>query len=163
MTKFRENDTLLLRILRIGVDIMNAKQRMAAFDKLNRKMRRFFDSYFSELALTGIQAMALHYIIIESAHHDVFSKDLEAYLDIKGASVTSLLNTLEHNGYLTRECLAEDARFKRLALTDKTRAIASDLQEMMDRYIDNIFLGVDEKDLTAFDGVIQQMTHNVSQ
>lgn len=141
---------------------MNEKKLMESFDKLNRRIRRYFDSYFSSLSLSGVQALTLHYIITESAHRDVFSKDLEQFLDIKGASITSLINTLERNGYLRRESLPEDARYKRLVLTDRSRALAPELLEMMAACTHTMFTGIEETQLAAFDAVMQQMTQNIS-
>ena len=45
---------------------MDEKKLMEKFDRLNRRMRRYFDSFFPEPTLSGIQALTLHYIIVES-------------------------------------------------------------------------------------------------
>ena len=102
---------------------MDEKLLMTKFDKLNRKMRRYFDGFFAELPLTGIQALVLQYIIVESENRDIFTKDLEEFLGIKGPSVTSLINNLVRSGYLRRESLEEDARYKKLVLTNQAQEI----------------------------------------
>lgn len=90
---------------------MDEKRLMEQFDKLNRKMLRHFASYFSDFRLTCVQGVVLRYIIVESERRDIFPKDLEEFLGIKGSSVTSLINNLEQGGYLRRESLESDGRY----------------------------------------------------
>ena len=99
---------------------MNEKSIMEKYDKLNRKMQRYFSSFFTGTAVTSIQALVLQYLIVETKKRDVFPKDLEEFLEIKPSSVTSLISNLERNGYLRRESLAKDGRYKKLVLTEKT-------------------------------------------
>lgn len=139
---------------------MDATKLMEQYDKLNRKMQRHFASYFSDSQLTCIQGLVLHYIIIESAKRDVFPKDLEEFLEIKGSSVTSLINNLERGGYLRRESLPADGRYKRLVLTKKTRKMQDDILRRVFDYMRDMFAGIPEKDLEVFESVILQMTKN---
>lgn len=139
---------------------MNEKLLMAKFDKLNRKMRRYFDSFFTGMPLTSIQALVLHYIIVESKNRDIFTKDLEEFLGIKGSSVTSLVNNLVRGGYLHRESLADDGRFKKLVLTEKTRGIEEEIVKRVTEYMKSMFVGIQEEDLKVFESVVQKMTEN---
>ncbi|MFR3226613.1 MAG: MarR family winged helix-turn-helix transcriptional regulator [Blautia massiliensis (ex Durand et al. 2017)] len=140
---------------------MEEKDLMEKYDKLNRKMHRYFSSYFVGTPLTSIQALVLHYIIMESKTRDVFPKDLEVFLEIKPSSVTSLINNLERNGYLRRESLADDARYKRLVLTDKTLAIQDEILRRIHDYMESMFTGISDEDLKVFEKVILQMTENI--
>lgn len=133
---------------------------MAEYDKLNRKMQRHFASYFSDSQLTCIQGLVLHYIIVESEGRDVFPKDLEEFLEIKGSSVTSLINNLERNGYLCRESLESDGRYKRLVLTKKTKVIQEDILKRVYDYMRDMFAEIPEEHLRIFESVILQMTKN---
>lgn len=142
---------------------MDEKKLMEKFDKLNRKMRRCFAGYFAGTPLTSIQGLALHYIIVESQHRDVFPKDLEELLEIKGSSVNSLINNLEKNEYLRRESISNDGRYKKLVLTDKTRAVEDDIVSRVMAYMKNMFAGISEDDLAVFDRVITKMAGNTRQ
>lgn len=142
---------------------MGEKELMEKFDKLNRKMRRCFAGYFSDTPLTSIQGMTLHYIIVESQHRDVFPKDLEEFLEIKGSSVNSLINNLEKNGYLRRENISGDGRYKKLVLTEKTCAVKEDITSRVTAYMKNMFVGIPEDDLVVFERVITKMTSNTRQ
>ena len=136
------------------------KKLMEKYDKLNRRIRRYFSSFFTGTSLTSIQALILHYIIVESEKKDIFPKDLEEFLEIKGSSVTSLISNLERNGYLRRESLASDGRYKKLVLTEQTLAIQDDITSRINEYMQSIFVGISEDDLKVFEKVIMQMTEN---
>ena len=112
---------------------MNEKSIMEKYDKLNRKMQRYFSSFFTGTAVTSIQALVLQYLIVETKKRDVFPKDLEEFLEIKPSSVTSLISNLERNGYLRRESLAKDGRYKKLVLTEKTMEMEEEIEKCIDR------------------------------
>lgn len=139
---------------------MDEKKLMEQYDKMNRKMQRHFSSYFSDSQLTSIQAIVLHYIIVEKDRGDIFPKDLEEFLGIKGSSVTSLINNLEQGGYLRRESLESDGRYKKLVLTEKTKGMQEDILKRVYDYIHSMFVGIPEEHLKIFESVILQMTKN---
>ena len=136
------------------------KKLMEKYDKLNRRIRRYFSSFFTGTSLTSIQALILHYIIVESEKKDIFPKDLEEFLEIKGSSITSLISNLERNGYLRRESLASDGRYKKLVLTEQTLAIKDDITSRVNEYMNSMFVGIADEDLKVFEKVIMQMTEN---
>lgn len=139
---------------------MDEQKLMEKYDKLNRRIRRYFASFFTDTPITSIQALILHYMIVESEKRDIFPKDLDEFLEIKGSSVTSLISNLERNGYLRRESLASDGRYKKLVLTEQTLAIQDDITERISEYMHSIFVGISEDDLKIFAKVIMQMTEN---
>lgn len=139
---------------------MDEQKLMEKYDKLNRRIRRYFSGFFTDTPITSVQALILHYIIVESEKRDIFPKDLEEFLEIKGSSVTSLISNLERNGYLRRESLESDGRYKKLVLTGRTLAIRDDITRRIGEYMHSIFAGISENDLQVFEKVITQMTEN---
>ena len=127
---------------------MDEKKLMEKYDKLNRRMLRYFSSFFTGTQITSIQGLILHYIIVESEARDIFPKDIEEFLEIKGSSVTSLISNLERNGYLRRESL------------EQTLAIKDDITSRVNEYMHSMFAGISENDLEVFEKVILQMTEN---
>ena len=88
---------------------------------------------------------------------------MEKFLEIKASSVNSLINNLERNGYLRRESISEDGRYKRLVLTDKAFAIREEIMQKVTTYMKSMFVGIAEDDLAVFERVILQMSKNTSQ
>ena len=81
-------------------------------------------------------------------------------MGIKGSSVTSLINNLEQGGYLRRESLESDGRYKKLVLTEKTKGMQEDILKRVYDYIHSMFVGIPEEHLKIFESVILQMTKN---
>lgn len=75
--------------------------------------------------------------------------------------MTSLVNNLERNGYLRRESLADDGRYKKLVLTDKTFAIQDEILCRVEDYMKSMFVGISDEDLQVFEKVLLQMTANI--
>ena len=89
---------------------------------VSKNLRYFLDFMTSENGLTSIQTRILGYLRHEEDEgRSVFQKDIEEVFRIKKSSVTSVLQTLEKKELITRESIPEDARVKKLVLTDNAR------------------------------------------
>lgn len=89
---------------------------------VSKNLRYFFDQRMSENGLTSIQTRVLGHIRMEETDgRSVFQRDIEDVFRIKRSSVTSVLQTLEKKGLIVRESVPEDARIKKLVLTEKAR------------------------------------------
>ncbi len=73
----------------------------------------------SKYGLTGVQARILGFLNREAKIRSIFQKDIEEELDTRRSSVTSVLQLMEKNGYIERVSVCEDARLKKIILTDK--------------------------------------------
>ena len=89
---------------------------------VSKNLRYFFDQQMSENGLTSIQSRVLGYLRMEeNKGSSVFQRDIEEVFRIKRSSVTSVLQTLEKKGLIRRESVPEDARVKKLLLTEKAK------------------------------------------
>ncbi len=89
---------------------------------VSKNIRYFFDTTMSENGLTSIQSRILgHLWRAEEENRCVFQREIEDVFRIKKSSVTSVLQTLEKKGLIVRESIPEDARVKKLVLTDSAR------------------------------------------
>ncbi|MDD7389616.1 MAG: MarR family transcriptional regulator [Lachnospiraceae bacterium] len=129
-------------------------------ERLNRLMNLHFSSFFDDLPLTSTQALTLEFIIDKAQHGEVFQKDIEVFLSIRGSSVTSLINNLERDGYIRRETVAFDGRYKHLAPTEKALGLKPVISERIDRYMESLFVGIPEEDLKIFESVLEKMAEN---
>lgn len=99
---------------------MERKQYIAkAVIDLSFQLKRDLDNTAAKYGLTRPQAVILKYLEAESAQKDIFQKDIEREFRIRKSSVTSVIQLLEKNGYIVRESVNEDARLKKIILTDK--------------------------------------------
>ena len=71
-----------------------------------------------------------------------------------------MINNLEQGGYLRRESLESDGRYKKLVLTEKTKGMQEDILKRVYDYMHSMFVGIPEDHLKIFESVILQMTKN---
>lgn len=132
-------------------------------ERLYRLMKLHFASYFDDLPLTSTQAMVLEYVIKKAQGGDVFPKDIELFLSVRGSSAVSLINNLERNGYLKRETASFDGRYKKLLPTEKALDIEDDISARIEQYIQSLFIGIPESELKVFEAVLDKMIKNSRQ
>lgn len=130
-------------------------------ERLNRLMNIHFSTFFEDMPLTHNQVRALLFIIEKSENGDVYPKDLEGYMSVRGSSVASLVNHLVQKGYITRESVAFDARFKRLVPTEKAFAVRGTIEERIDRYVNSLYVGLSDEELEAYCAVLDRIEKNI--
>lgn len=130
-------------------------------ERLRRLMNLHFASFFEDLPLTSTQAMTLEFIMEKAQAGDVFPKDVEGFLSVRGSSAVSLINNLERDGYLRRETASFDGRYKRLVPTEKALQMQKEISGRIDRYMESLFVGIPEEELRTFEAVLEKMEQNV--
>ena len=85
--------------------------------KLSNKLRRKIDAFSSKENFSGSQGRVLHFILAQN--NDVFQKDIEEEYSLRPPTATELLKKMEQNGLIHREAMANDARMKRIIVSDK--------------------------------------------
>ena len=76
--------------------------------------------------------------------------DLEKFLNIKGPSVTSLMQGLEKNGFIERYESEKDARRKELILTDKAKELLSQMDLIFEATDNQLQEGMSEEEKMTF-------------
>ena len=140
--------------------MLDEKSLVEKYAAMNRRLKRYFDSFFADSPITSIKGLVLDYLF-RNRETDVFQKDLEEYLEIKGSSVTSILDNLEKNGYVRREAVDYDGRLKKLAITEKAYAIEEDIVERVNGYMYSLFRGIPEEEREVFYSVLCKMIDNM--
>ena len=91
----------------------------------------------------------MHYLEYHDTDDPVYQKDLEKVFHLSKSTVTGLLQGLEQAGYVSRESVKEDARLKRVVLTEKGRKhnnLVKKLLQEMDEQMSDI-LTAEEKEI----------------
>ena len=115
-----------------------------------------------EGGLTSMQRLVLHHILFQAPVRDVYQKDVEKAFQIRRSTATGILQLLEKNGFIYRETVEWDARYKKLMPTEK----AMELREQIIAHIQYtealLKKGIPERDLDICIGVLKQMSVNLS-
>lgn len=88
------------------------------FDLANQ-LKRKIGKESAEYGVTSIQGRIIGFVNWHSGKRDIFQKDIEAEFNIRRSSVTSVLKLMEKNGLIERVSVSEDARLKKIILTEK--------------------------------------------
>lgn len=98
---------------------------------LSNQIRRKFERIVIEkgLDISSSQGMILGFLYRQSSIRDVFQKDIEEEFNIRRSSATNILQLLVKNGYIDRVRMAEDARLKKIILTEKGIGIHNEILE----------------------------------
>lgn len=107
------------------------------------------------LNLYGISNQQARLLMYLSKHNsrgqkNVKRKDLENYLNLKGSSVTSLMNGLEKNGFLERTASDKDGRRKLLSLTEKSKEIVKQMDLVFEATDNQLQEGMSDDEKMTF-------------
>ena len=102
----------------------------------SKHIRRHLDSIFYEYEhLTGTQACVLGEISrADQEGRPYYQKNIEHHFGMRRSSANSLISSMEQNGYLTRDPVKEDARLKRLVLTEKGQKTSNNIKQRLDDF-----------------------------
>lgn len=134
-----------------------------AYGRVNSLRRTKFASLFEGLPLTCIQALTLHYVMYQADFGEVYPKEIERFLTIRGSSVNSLLNFLERDGYIVREATAVDGRYKRVVPTEKAQALRGEIVQRIDRFVKEMFENIPEADMAGFERALGKIEQNLTE
>lgn len=113
-----------------------------ALKSLHHSIVRRVDQETKKLGITEVQFMVLKYLF-EKEGEDVFQKDIEKLLDIRGATATGILQNLTSKGFIDRVSVPTDARLKKIVLCDKSKDMVKDFEKSMEKIQSRV-----EKNLT---------------
>lgn len=110
--------------------------------------------------MTPTQLQIMDYLI-KHQNEMVYQKDLEDVLNLRRATVSGVLHTMEKNGLIKRLTCNNDARTKVIVFEEKIK----DLFEIGKRKfmeIDNVIkTGITEEELVEFKNTLQKMQKNI--
>ena len=92
---------------------------------LSNLVRRKIENELNQrgMEVSSSQARIIGFVYRQSQNRNIYQRDIEVEFDIRRSTVTNTLQLLEKNGYITRVSVDEDARLKKILLTDKGIAI----------------------------------------
>ena len=112
--------------------------------------------------LTSTQIQILKYMI-EHQNENVYQKDLENVLNLRRATVSGVLQTMEKNNLIKREIYENDVRVKKIILNEKTKSIFLKNKQKIDEIEKNITKNISKKDLNDFIKVIDKLITNLNE
>lgn len=101
--------------------------------------------------------------LYENEGKDIFQKDIEAEFSIARSTVTCIVKLMEKKGYIKRECVAQDARLKKLVLTETGRNTHELHMDDMDILEERCKRNITREELKTFWKVAEQLKRNLEE
>lgn len=127
-------------------------------------IRLSLNSKFEHIGLNGLQARILRFVKINSdAGNDIYQKDIEAEFKIKRSSVTSVLNTMEKNGFIERKPVSSDARLKKIILTEKSFILYKEHQNIINDFDNVLKINFTEKEISTLIMLLNKVESSIKE
>jgi DNA-binding MarR family transcriptional regulator len=110
---------------------------------------------------TPTQIQIIEYIL-DNKNKDIYQKDLEKVLNLRRATVSGVLHTMEKNGLIKRITDESDTRTKKIILNDKIPKRFNDCSKKIKKIENKIIKDISDKDLKVFLKVISKMKENIN-
>ena len=111
---------------------------------------------------TPKQGMIIGYINRETSKgNDVFQKDIEKEFSIRRSTATGILQLMEKNDLIKRVSVENDARLKKLVLTEKATQMDERIVSGFCAISDLAFKGISEEELEGLMNIIQKVKKNL--
>ncbi|MGB7366434.1 MarR family winged helix-turn-helix transcriptional regulator [Carnobacterium jeotgali] len=96
-----------------------------------------------------------------SKHKDVFQKDIEKAFSMRRSTTSKMLKNMEEKGLIERISSEQDARMKKLQLSEKGQSLVEEVSREYQRIENLLTEGLSEKELEQFFTVIYKMQQNM--
>lgn len=102
-----------------------------------------------------------HTYILGFLHHernrDIFQKDIEKEFQIRRSTATGILNVMEKNRLIQRVPCKEDARQKKIVVTEKGKELHKKSFEQMQNFEKRLKNSLTEKELEEFFNILDKL------
>lgn len=130
----------------------------------NNMIRRKIDAIFAQMEgneINGMQGPLFGYLYHKSRNGDVYQKDVEKEFRIRRSTATVMLQSLEQKGYIVRVASTEDARLKRILLTEKAIEHHNLIEEQIRDFNRELENGITEEEKQTFLTILDKMMQNL--
>lgn len=132
-------------------------------NKLSRLISRKVDAVVLSAIddnITVSQAYVIDFIT-DNSDRDVFQKDLEMEFDLKRSSVSLMLNNMEKHDLIKRVPVSEDARLKKIVLTEKAVEISKKISAAIDSVEGQLAESMDQDEINTFLNMLNKIRSNI--
>lgn len=132
-------------------------------NKLSRIISRKVDAaVFNAIDdnITVSQAYVIDFIT-DNTDRDIFQKDLELEFGLKRSSVSLMLNNMEKSDLIKRVPVPEDARLKKIVLTEKASEISKKISVAIDSVESRVSESLGEGEVHLFLNMLNKIRTDI--
>ncbi len=131
------------------------------FQMIANRFKRMGDENLAKHDITFAQLKILAYVSRREEKEEVLQRDLEQSFEVRKSSITAILQNMEKSGIILRESAAEDARIKRILLTDKGKELDRELKSYIHTLEEEIVAGFSEEEKVLFRSFLWRISENL--
>lgn len=148
-----------------GQDLDKEKQLHFQIHRTSRLIKRYIDSTHTKSYIDNVTGNHGYIIgfIYENRDRDIFQRDIEKEFNLRGSTVTNMLNLMEKNGLIERKSVDGDRRLKKIVLTEKALEIQQLVIRDFEKLEKTVSKGIDPKDIEVFFSVLNQINTNIKE
>jgi DNA-binding MarR family transcriptional regulator len=137
---------------------MDGKQCAGSVLGLANQIKRVFDTTTGHC---GTLVRILNFVLVSYPDRVIYQKDIEEELNMRSASVSTLLKKMEAQDFIRRERVSYDDRLKKILPTRHT----VEMKEQVERHValleKRLTAGIGEEKLKVFFDVLERMQENM--
>ena len=100
-------------------------------------------------------------VFIYKSKEDVYQKDIEKEFGITRSTASNIISLMEKKNLIIREKVDDDARLKKLSLTEEAKNYARDVLNDLKLFENKITKDIKEEDLDTFISVLEKIENNL--
>ena len=114
-----------------------------------------------ELPTSLTQIQIIKYII-DNYNQDIYQKDLEDKLNLRRATISGVLKTMEKNNLIERTSNEQDQRSKKIILNKKISKKITEHFEKVNKIENKLIKNISKEELEIFYNVLNKMKYTIN-
>lgn len=143
-----------MRKIKIGMELRS----------LNNLIRRYFEfsSHKKEIeTITGNNGWIIGFLS-ENEDREIYQKDLEDHFTITRSTASKVLSLMERKNLIQRQAVTQDARLKKIVLTEKAKELTGLMCKDAERMERTLLRGFTEEEVKTLYTYLKKMKENIS-
>ena len=131
---------------------------------ISNQIKRYLDSLpaFQSNEVRGIYGYVIGFLY-RNSDRNIFQKDIEEELSTRRSSVTNLLGQMEKCGLSERLAVKDDARLKKVVLTEKAIAMQKQIEQEISGVENQLCKGFSQGEKEALIAMLAKVRKNVEE
>ena len=125
---------------------------------ISRKINQMVSE--EEENLTANQSWVLDYLTLHQ-EQDIMQRDIEKKFPVRRSTASHMLQLMEKNGYIRRISAPDDARMKKLIITEKGIEAQRRMKDRLCRFEDLFQSNITPEDLQYLKKLFKQLEENI--
>lgn len=147
------------------MDISNSDSRIRVYLSLiSQRTKHLLDRRLLPYDITPQQARIIGFVCSEQREGKIIcQKDIEEAFELRGSSITSLLQGLERKGFITRRPDPSDERRKFVIVLPKGQELMSDFETAFREIDEKMVQGLTPEQQQSLVDILKLLAHNLEQ